>query len=1056
MKPIKLIISAIGPYADKMPEINFEQFEDKGLFLITGDTGAGKTTIFDAICFALYGTTSGIYRDTKNLRSEYADDMVESYVDFYFLHQGKEYHVWRRPSYEVKKKRGEGYKTQNEKAILYEEGQLPNEGRVSDVNNAIKNLLHIDDEKFKQIAMIAQGEFQKLLNAETKDRTKILRTIFDTEGYNDMESILKDHMDKSNRERNSIESSIIQYFKDVTADETTPLFKELQELQEWNGTWSFEKNLGLIENIISSDNDSLKNEKQALEIEDKKLRDNQASVATAQMNNKYVIQLEKLQKEKKNLEDREKEIADIKAVLKLQKSATRLVNPTYSNWSNKAGELAATRKLIETKSVELEKAKSEAEIAQNKLEEANKQQPKADLLQKNADKINNEHEKYTQRDELSIQLRQLSDEEEAIIKAETAIKSREGELVKRIQTLKNTVEELKGKPEEMANIKADGDKLSQLQESINKIIDERIPARTLKQNDFTKKQDKFIQARLQYDNASNDRIKAERILENCRAGLLAQNLKEGEKCPVCGADHHPELAKLPEKFVTEEDLKKYQKIEITKQEAKTNAIAEVEASKSALQQINEQLEIDIKDCLENPILDIDIIESGLDELIDMLRKAKTTVDLKKNDNSRLQIALLKECSDLKKAEQDLGMAQGEESRRLEKDKGDLSKRKLENTSKKSKTKASLDMLNDLSYPDWETAKKELDTINVEVETILESITRATKSKNQADSNVNLLSGELNGLKSNLETQKNDEEKLKKKLDDIIKSQNFSSIEEMLTYVVSEDDITKSEDCINKYNQSVATNKERLAQAKIDAEGKELVDEQALKAICEEQNKIVETVRTRVNTIEQRIKNNTAKRDNIAAKRTEYEKSQKEYSIYNKLYSLVKGQASSGKITLEQYIQVTGFDGIIAAANRRLLPMSDGQFELYRRGNLGKRSNTSLDLEVLDNYTGRMRPVGSLSGGESFKASLSLALGLSDTVSSNIGGIQMDALFVDEGFGTLDRKSIENAMEILVNLSGKNKLVGIISHRDELKENIPQQIKVKKTREGSQISIELGL
>jgi exonuclease SbcC len=279
---------------------------------------------------------------------------------------------------------------------------------------------------------------------------------------------------------------------------------------------------------------------------------------------------------------------------------------------------------------------------------------------------------------------------------------------------------------------------------------------------------------------------------------------------------------------------------------------------------------------------------------------------------------------------------------------------------------------------------------------------------------------------------------------------------MLTYVVSEDDITKSEDCINKYNQSVATNKERLSQAKIDAEGKELVDEQALKAICEEQNKIVDTVRTRVNTIEQRIKNNTAKRDNIAAKRTEYEKSQKEYSIYNKLYSLVKGQASSGKITLEQYIQVTGFDGIIAAANRRLLPMSDGQFELYRRGNLGKRSNTSLDLEVLDNYTGRMRPVGSLSGGESFKASLSLALGLSDTVSSNIGGIQMDALFVDEGFGTLDRKSIENAMEILVNLSGKNKLVGIISHRDELKENIPQQIKVKKTREGSQISIELGI
>ena len=161
--------------------------------------------------------------------------------------------------------------------------------------------------------------------------------------------------------------------------------------------------------------------------------------------------------------------------------------------------------------------------------------------------------------------------------------------------------------------------------------------------------------------------------------------------------------------------------------------------------------------------------------------------------------------------------------------------------------------------------------------------------------------------------------------------------------------------------------------------------------------------------------------------------------------------------MEQYIQAAGFDGIIAAANRRLRPMSEGQYELYRReDSLGKKSNNFLDLEVLDNYTGRRRPVGNLSGGESFKASLSLALGLSDTVSSNLGGIQMDALFVDEGFGTLDRKSIENAMDILINLSGTNKLVGIISHREELMENIPQQIKVKKTKEGSQIAIESGI
>ena len=172
---------------------------------------------------------------------------------------------------------------------------------------------------------------------------------------------------------------------------------------------------------------------------------------------------------------------------------------------------------------------------------------------------------------------------------------------------------------------------------------------------------------------------------------------------------------------------------------------------------------------------------------------------------------------------------------------------------------------------------------------------------------------------------------------------------------------------------------------------------------------------------------------------------------------MRGTTGNGKITLEQYIQAAGFDGIIAAANRRLLPMSDGQFELFRReDSIGKRSSTFLELEVLDNYTGHRRPVGNLSGGESFKASLSLALGLSDTVSSNLGGIQMDALFIDEGFGTLDKKSIEGAMDILINLSGANKLVGIISHREELIENISQQIRVKKLKDGSHINVELGI
>lgn len=209
MKPVKLIVSAFGPYADTMPEIEFDRFEDKGLFLISGDTGAGKTTLFDAISFALYGTSSGTYRDTKNLRSEYAKDGTESFVDFYFTHQGADYHIKRYPAYERKKQRGQGVVLEKEKAILYCGNNTPIEG-IQQVNSAVKELLNIDDRQFKQIAMIAQGEFWSLLNAKTEQRTEILRTIFQTSGYKSIEYKLKDRLDRSYKERTGNEMSIIQ------------------------------------------------------------------------------------------------------------------------------------------------------------------------------------------------------------------------------------------------------------------------------------------------------------------------------------------------------------------------------------------------------------------------------------------------------------------------------------------------------------------------------------------------------------------------------------------------------------------------------------------------------------------------------------------------------------------------------------------------------------------------------------------------------------------------------------------------------------------------------
>ena len=291
MKPVKLIISAIGPYAGELPPIEFGDFEEKGLFLIAGDTGAGKTTIFDAICFALYGTTSGTYRDTKNLRSEYAKDSAKSYVDFYFTHQGRAFHVWRQPSYERQKQRGSGVITEKERAVLYEEGQTPIEG-LTQVNNAVKELLHIDEKQFKQIVMIAQGEFWDLLNAKTDQRTEILRTIFLTSGYKNIEYRLKDRMDASCKVKAKAEDSMIQYFQDVAANEGDELFDELDELKGRAGrsgsAWNLDEILSLLERLTLSDKEKLERMKGDLKKAEAELEKNREGLALAKTNNGFI------------------------------------------------------------------------------------------------------------------------------------------------------------------------------------------------------------------------------------------------------------------------------------------------------------------------------------------------------------------------------------------------------------------------------------------------------------------------------------------------------------------------------------------------------------------------------------------------------------------------------------------------------------------------------------------------------------------------------------------------------------------------------------------------
>ncbi|MCR4657716.1 MAG: SMC family ATPase [Lachnospiraceae bacterium] len=1063
MKPIKLIMSAFGPYADTVPAIDFTMFEEKGLFLISGDTGAGKTTIFDAICYALYGKTSGSFRDTRNLRSEYARESTETYVDFYFTHQGREYHVWRRPEYERKKQRGSGVTSVPEKAVFYSPDEAPVEGKTQ-VNDAVKELLHIDEKQFKQIAMIAQGEFWDLLNAKTEERTKILRTIFQTGGYNDIEYKLKERMDAGSKLKENIEGSIVQYFNDVTAGPEDELATELKDLQDRaarsKSAWNLKEITDMIGSLIRSDNDRLETADAFLKDISGKYDKSMEALATAQTNNDFINRFEALKIREKELEEKKKEIDEKETLLIRQKLASREIYPVYLSWKEKEDSVKGMEKQISGKKDEVKKASDNAKEAARELEEAEKKKPEAEKLRKIADRIEEEKEKYKQRDSLLKEAEELKKAAEDFYDEEKDIKEREAALKDKIEALRQKQKELKDIPERLANTRIVGEKYQELSDHIDKILDSMVSEWGDKRKELEARQKAFAEVFDAFEKAVRERVEAERVLDNCRAGILAKGLKEGQKCPVCGSVHHPEPAGIPDIAVTEEEFKRLKDAEEKLQKEKSDANIAAETAKASLEQYEDRLRTEMLDCLKNKLIETGSGPDGsygLDGILNGIKKAGQLVKEKIKENIENQSELIRNDTVLKQTDSDLEKAQEQETGELSREKESFLKRKQDTEKELAEKETVLKTLSGLGFESWEMAEAERDKALERIKKIQDHTESSEQAKKDADEALASGRASLETLEDSLKKEKKEEEDRREKLKEAITGNNFVSLEDMLGSVLTESEIQKADEEINDHRREAAANKAQLADAEKDAKGRTVIDVGSLKEQCEAQLKEVESGREAVNAIRNRLNGNEDKLEKISSQEAQLEKARKENSLCTRLYSLVRGTTGNGKITLEQYIQAAGFDGIIVAANRRLLPMSDGQYELFRREDPpGKKSNNFLDLEVLDNYTGHRRPVGNLSGGESFKASLSLALGLSDTVSSNMGGIQMDALFVDEGFGTLDRKSIEGAMDALINLSGTKKLVGIISHREELMENIPQQIRVKKTREGSRISVETEL
>ncbi|MCR5736282.1 MAG: SMC family ATPase [Eubacterium sp.] len=1053
MKPIKLIMSAFGPYAGKVPEINFEDFEEDGLFLISGDTGAGKTTIFDAICFALYGTTSGTYRDTKNLRSDYADPEVPTFVDFCFSHQGREYRIYRSPAYERIKKRGSGTKSEPEKVELYEGSDVPLEG-TRKVNPRIIEILNVDEKQFKQIVMIAQGEFWKLLNASTEDRTKILRTIFMTENYNKIEFQLKNYMDDNFSKKKTIETTLNNELDHIVLGDDSPFNAELKDFIEkaadTKNFWNLDEILEFLGRILEVDRELYLKQEQLCNEQQELLNQERAKLNVAKINNELIEKVSELKKKEQELLSQQDEMKKKEEILELRKVATREVSPVYNGWKSKVQEvqekeqqLEGERKNISSKKEQLEVAKRQNEKAQGKKEEGLE-------LQKRADKLKEQEPRYKVREELQRKVKELLSEERELQEEKSTLEQTEEQLRKRMEELEQQLLELKEVPAQVQLNFREIEAVQQLKDEVDELIFTERPKINYLKKELEEKQQECEVAMKEYQQAESERKDAELLLDCCRAGIMAQKLVAGEPCPVCGSKEHPNPAVLSQESISEEQVQEIVQREEVLRTSKNEAVTKAEIAKTTWESEEKHFCQQVEKVRKHSIfkqaeseLSIEECQTFVQERYDSLLHNKEDLAQKNTIFEQGQ----KEREDIQK-----------EQSSLEEKKQDNREKILKNTSELSAKKSSLESMKDLEFDNLQQAQEEQLEATKKYKAIMDEIESAGKEFETATKNYTEQKATVETLESALGTEKNVLREKKEQYESLRKEKGFATEAEYLQYAVDETVIAENEKEILQYHSDVKVNCEKLKDARSSAEGKVFIDLEELTQIVEDETEKFSALKKIEADIQMRINANCVVEEKMKSLEQPLAKATEDYQRCSRLYNLVRGKLlGKPKVTLEQFIQAYGFEQIVKAANRRLKPMSDNQYELFRKEEATEnRGSTFLDLEVLDNFTGRRRPVGSLSGGESFKASLSLALGLSDTISSSRGGIQMDALFIDEGFGTLDRKSIDNAMEILMQLSGHKKLVGIISHREELMDIIPQQIQVVKTKDGSTLSIETGL
>ena len=926
MRPEKLIMCAFGPYAGKV-EVPFEDFGDHGIYLITGDTGAGKTTIFDAIVFALYGEASGDFRKAHMLRSDFAAPEEKTYVELTFSNRGNTYTVMRNPEYLRPKTRGEGMtKESADGSLTYPDGRVVTGSRQT--TKAVEELLGLDRNQFVQIAMIAQGDFLKLLLAGTEERGRIFRKIFDTENYLGFQKELKRRFLETRKVYEELKKSIDQYVEGILLPET-------------EGT----------------DNEEYENRE--------KLPENLPGENVVYHLPELTEKLEDLIREQENLEKSEDE-----QLKELDQALQELQEEL-----GKQSLMQKTKEEIERKQELLTKIAAETEIWKARHEDALQKQPRAEKATSLLAVLEQQMSRYELREELEKKIAALQAQERDAEKKASDIQEK---LTAVLETLEKETKRRKeiGEPQQSLLIleaeelewRRQQDKFSQLEKTLKELKRQR--------QQVADDEQIFLQALGRSTQLGKTYVDLEALFLSGQAGILAATLENGKPCPVCGSPEHPNPAIREHHVPSEADLKQAA-------EKKEKALACTAEASAALGRSRGRLEQE-QEAFANWCSGENITVEQAEEYLETGRKQAASQKKQFQEKRRELSALKKEKDELEHRQPVLEQKISELRQAGE----DCAHGRITcHTRRKALILQKKEVEAELTYDTRDEAVKAQRSCQKEKESIIREI------------------DETRGKMEDFRRQK-------------------TAVEKTLEALKSQTEEIKEQDSVILQGK-----KERLSRQR---------------AVCLENQKkrhlLIETDRK----ILMQVKNYEKKLARI----------REQYRILSSLSDTANGELKGKrKLAFEQYIQIVFFSRIIQEANKRFSVMTDGRYLLKRRqddGNL--RSQTGLELDVFDYYTGRLRSVQSLSGGESFKASLSLALGLADVVQQYAGGIRLDAVFIDEGFGSLDRESLNQAITILMELAGSSRLAGIISHVEELKEQIDRKIVVKRGTTGSSLTM----